>query len=163
MVAASVLVVGVLSMIGALVASLRLVAVNRETARAHDAARAMVEGMQAVQFDRIFSTYNANGNDDFAGAGSAPGATFAVDGLRAQAGAGAVGTIEFPTINGGAQLSESVVDPGLGMPRDLDGDNAVRAGALATGYLMLPVRVRVRWRGAAGDRELQLVSLLVAR
>ncbi len=168
MIAATVLVIGVLSMIGALAAGLRLIEQNRETARAHEAARSAIESMQSVPFDQIFARFNADPNDDPGVAGSAPGATFAVPGLQSTTGpahAGGVapgaGAIEFPVAGG--QLSEDFVDPALGMPSDLNGDGVISAGALAGGYLMLPVRVRVTWRGVGGNRELQLVSLLIRR
>jgi len=168
MLSAGVLAMGVLGLFGALVASARLAAENRETALAHQAARAMCERMQATPFAQIFATYNTDPSDDPGGPGTAPGASFAVAGLEpAQAGAGVkAGEIFFPTIalHGTAvALCESVSDPALGMPRDLNGDGRIDAGALTGHYLVLPVRVRVRWRGFSGERSLELASLLIAR
>ena len=60
-------------------------------------------------------------------------------------------------------VDADLVDPALGMPSDLNGDGVISAGTLGGGYLMLPVRVRVTWRGVGGSRELQLVSLLIQR
>lgn len=160
MVAASVIVIGILSMIGALLSGLRLVELNRETSRAHAAARAAMERIHATGFDEIYRSFNAVGSDDPGGMNTAPGATFAVTGLRPPPGVASVGTIEFPA-TGGA-LDEAFVDAGMGMPRDLDGDGIV-GGALGGAYLVLPVRVRITWRGSAGDQSLQLVGLLMNR
>jgi hypothetical protein len=168
MISASILVIGILSLLASVVASLRLVVVNREVAIAHQAARAMCERMQATNFAQIFATYNTDPADDPGGAGVAPGANFAVAGLRAQKGDpdGLPGQIEFPTVptgGTGVALCESVVDAGLGMPRDLSGDGGVSAGALVGSYMILPVRVRVRWRGIGGNNSLQITTLLISR
>jgi type II secretory pathway pseudopilin PulG len=168
MVSATVLVIGVLSLVASVVASLRLVVVNREATLAHQAARAMCERMQDTNFAQIFATYNTDPADDPAGAGSATGANFAVPGLNAQKGDadGLPGAIEFPTISTGGTgvaLDESSNDVGLGMPRDLSGDGVVGAGALAGGYMILPVRIRVRWRGLGGNQSLQITTLLISR
>lgn len=168
MVSASILVIGVLSLVASVVASLHLVVVNREVALAHQAARGMCERMQDTNFAQIFATYDTDPADDPGGAGTAPGAGFAVVGLNAEKGDpdGLPGLIEFPTVSTGGTgvaLSETFDDPGLGMPRDLSGDGLASAGALAGNYLILPVRVRVRWRGIGGNHSLQLTTLLIAR
>jgi hypothetical protein len=46
------------------------------------------------------------------------------------------------------------------MRRDLDGDGTIDGDDHAADYRVLPVRVRVRWRGPDGDRELFLVTVL---
>jgi hypothetical protein len=49
------------------------------------------------------------------------------------------------------------------MPRDLDGDGVVDALNHATNYVLLPVRVRVAWRGVSGARQLDFDTLLCTR
>jgi hypothetical protein len=47
------------------------------------------------------------------------------------------------------------------MPRDLNGDGVIDSVTnCATTYKILPVRVRVRWTGAAGPAEVELHSML---
>lgn len=169
-IAAVVLVIGMLALITSITASLRLVETNRETALAHQAARSLAERMQNLTFSQIFATYNASTADDPGGAGTAPGAAFDVPGLRVPIGRGhghaaaiaRVGSVQFPTLATG-QLSEDRVDADLGMPRDLNGDGVVTAGAMPGNYLVLPVRIRIQWQGAGGFRSVVLHSLLINR
>lgn len=139
---------------------------NRETDVAQQAARRMLEELQGEEYDQVFAAYNATVGD-YAGAGaeSAPG--FAVAGLDPQDGDldGLAGRIEFPTIDvlGVVELREDVVDAGLGMPRDLDGQNGVDAADHAGDYQLLPVRVVVEWDGVRGERRLALETVLWAR
>lgn len=166
-ISAAVLVIGVLGMVGSIAASLKLVGTNKETVIAHQAARGLVERMQNVTFAQVFATYNGNAADDPSGANTAPGSRFDIEGLAPQpvaAGQTArAGTISFPTIAGTNTLSESVVDAELGMPRDLNGDGVITAGAMPGSYLILPVRIQVRWRSAGGDRSMSFVALLMNR
>ena len=166
-IAAAVLVIGVLGMVGSIAASLKLVGTNKETVLAHQAARGLVERMQNVTFAQVFATYNGNAADDPSGASTAPGTRFDVTGLAplpvAAGQTARAGTITFPTIAGTNTLSESVVDAELGMPRDLNGDGVITNGAMPGSYLILPVRIQVRWRGNGGDRSISLVTLLMNR
>ena len=113
-----------------------------ETAVAASAARTLLEEMKAQPFDKLFALYNANPNDDPDGAGTAPGAHFAVPELRAIPGT-MVGTIIFPTIGG--VLREDTVDAPLGMPRDLNASDIVETTDRAGDYVLLPVRIRLDW------------------
>jgi hypothetical protein len=141
-----------------IMSSMRLDSVNREGALARRAAETKIEEIKGTQFARILATYNANPADDPGGAGTAPGATFNVRGLNPQAGSAVVGQIAFPTI--GTALREDAVLPGLGMPRDLNGDGVVDALDHAADYYVLPVLVSVRWRGASGDRSILLRTVV---
>jgi prepilin-type N-terminal cleavage/methylation domain-containing protein len=136
---------------------------SRETELATQAARAMLERIQAESFAQAFRSFNATGADDPGGVNTAPGASFAVAGLRAlpNDADGQPGEIVFPTV--AAQpgvLSENVNDARLGMPQDLDGNGAVDTLNHATDYQILPVLVRVRWQsrdGSSGTVELQTI------
>ena len=174
-VATGVMVVGVVGMAGAVAASVKLVDANRERIAAHQAARAILEQMQDGDFGDTFAEFNADPSDDPGGAGTGRGSSFDVPGLRvsewarnhgqgggAAVGAGAVGGIEFPTLADG-RLSESIDDPDLGMPRDLNGDGVISTGALTGGYLVLPVRIRVAWEGPTGPKSITLRTLMVNR
>ena len=161
----TILVVGVLGMIAAVIAGMRLAAVNRETSAAHEAARAVIERMQSTAFSQIFATYDSDPANDPGGAGTAPGAKFAVAGLVAQKNDldGLAGDVLFPTIQVGGvdRLSESVTDARWRMPADLNADGIVSAGAMPGTYMILPVRVHVQWRGAGGNRHLDLDHVFV--
>jgi len=136
---------------------------SRETELATQAARATLERIQAESFAQAFRDFNATGADDPGGANTAPGASFAVPGLRALPDDpdGLPGEILFPTPAGQpGVLSETIDDAHLGMPQDLDGNGAVDTLNHAIDYQILPVRVRVRWQsrdGSSGAIELETI------
>jgi prepilin-type N-terminal cleavage/methylation domain-containing protein len=144
----------------ALLTSLSLGRSTRETSLALDAARGVIEAMRSEEPDEVFALYNANPGDDPGGA-PGPGNAFGVPGLDAVPGDpdGLPGQIEFP--GDGISLREDGFDDALGMPRDLDGDGVTDAADHALDYSILPVRVRVRWTGSAGVREIVIVSTLM--
>lgn len=164
-VSATVLVIGVLGFVAAVVAGQHLATSNREMERAFQAARARCEEVQSVPIAEAFARFNADPGDDPVTAGPTAGATFAVQGFVDEAGSAAVGRIEFPTIDvaGALELSESVVDARWGMPRDLDGDGVVSNGVLAGAPVVLPLRVSVEWRGTRGVQRIELDQVLVRR
>lgn len=145
------------------VGSTRATDAEREVTLATQSARSTIETMKATAFEQVFATYNANPVDDPGGAGTAPGASFAVPGLEPVAGDadGLPGEIVFPLGAGGAGLREDVVDARLGMPRDLNGDGAVDAADHAGDYTLLPVLVRVRWQGTSGPSNVEFETMMV--
>lgn len=58
------------------------------------------------------------------------------------------------------QLREDFVDAELGMPRDLSGDSIVDDEDHSADYLILPIRIRMRWEGIYGDRTLDLYTMV---
>jgi prepilin-type N-terminal cleavage/methylation domain-containing protein len=134
-----------------MVSTARHTRMKRETALAAEGGRRALELMRSHPCTSLFALYNANPADDPGGAGTAPGANFKVAGLEPSLadGDGCVGEISFPTV--GNALRESVVDGSMGMPRDLNGDQAVDDLNHAGDYVILPVRVRIRWKGVSGD------------
>lgn len=178
-IAAGVLVVGVLGMVASLAASLRLIEVNRETMVAYQAARGLAEEMQNGTFSQTFANYNGDPTDDPGGAGTSQGASFDIEGLRPACTTGSTrgttttttssssstssGSIEFPVPAGDTRISESMVDRELGMPRDLNGDGVITDGPMTGSYVVLPVRIRVRWEGAGGARSIAFHTLLMNR
>jgi prepilin-type N-terminal cleavage/methylation domain-containing protein len=160
-VAVVVMTVAVCGLSGSMVSSVALDRVNHETALAEAAVRGTMERITGTPFAETFAQFNADPADDSGGAGTAPGATFAVKGLHGNGGA-LPGTITFP-IGGPSELREDTVDAALGMPRDLNGDGAVDTADHSGNYRLLPVRVSVTWRGVSGLRTLTVESLLCAR
>jgi hypothetical protein len=57
---------------------------------------------------------------------------------------------EDPVASPGLFLREDVDDDVFGLPHDLDGDGTLGTATLDARYLVLPVRVRLRWQ-AAGE------------
>jgi len=133
---------------------------KRERSLAADAGASAIEALKGVAFSEVFARFNSDGSDDPEGANTAPGAAFAVDGLtpRDDDLDGLVGEILFP--GGPKKILEKVDDVELGMPRDLGGDDGIDAKDHAEDYEVLPVRVRLRWKGEQGDQQLDFVTVL---
>jgi type II secretory pathway pseudopilin PulG len=144
-----------------LVSTSRHSRMKREIAIAAEGARRAMELMRSQSCTGLFANYNANQADDPGGAGTAPGQNFAVEGLDVRSGDadGCVGKIIFPTIE--SALREDSVDASLGMPRDLNGDKLVDGLNHAGDYVLLPVHVRIEWKGVGGDMSLDLYNQFV--
>ncbi len=125
---------------------------RRAASLAAAAARDVIERMRATPAHQRFASYNADPSDDPGGAGTAPGALFAVEGLSPLPGDadGFVGVVEFALLEG--QLREDAVDARLGMPRDLNGDTLVDGNSRASDYKLLPVCIRIEHE-VRGDRR----------
>ena len=161
LVALTLLVIGAAAVSSNLVSARSLSRARSERAQASDAAASLIETLKGATFAEVFRSYNDDPSDDPGGAGTAPGSAFAVEGLdpRADDADGLPGEVLFP--GSGSQLREDAVDVGLGMPRDLNGDGSIDATDHGADYGVLPVRVRVRWKGSSGDQELEFVTVLV--
>jgi len=185
-VALSVLVVAASIFCQTLISTARMRHLNRENALAADAARVTLERMRNEPFLEIYRDYNEDPKDDPGGNGTGPGNRFEVAGLQPldDAPQGKVGSIVFPTMavqvsapaGGGGKkfggvslgsppvtewhLREDVVDAGLGMPRDLNGNNVIDTADHSKDYLVLPVRVRIEWKSTTGARRFELITQL---
>ena len=165
-IASVVLVIGCLGLSAAITSSSQLAQLNGQRMQAHQAARAKLEELESASFTQVFALYDREPADDPLGAGTAPGAAFAVAGLNAAVddADGLVGEVIFPTVGDlGLQLCETSTDTRLGMPRDLDASGAINPGALSGAPVILPVRVRVRWHGPCGNATLDLETVLLDR
>jgi hypothetical protein len=158
--AVAVMIIGVSALASTVVTGSALNQVSRESEIARKAIETTIDAMRSTPFTSVFATYNGDASDDPDGPGTAPGATFAVPGLTPVAGApgGVAGLIIFPS--NGPALSENAPDAALGMPRDLNLDGVVDGANHATDYMILPVRVRVRWMGKAGPHTVELQTQL---
>jgi len=58
------------------------------------------------------------------------------------------------------QLREDFVDTELGLPRDLSGDSIIDDEDHSADYLILPIRIRMRWQGVYGERTLDLYTMV---
>lgn len=135
-----------------------------ERSVAYAGAQRTIEEMQAQPFHEIFARYNTSAADDPAGA---QGASFAVAALnvRNADADGMVGRIVFPVDPAApTQLREDLVDDSFGFPRDLTGDGVADGADHADDYQILPVQVRVEWRGkSGGNRFVEVETVLRPR
>jgi hypothetical protein len=156
-----VLVVAIGATMGAIGSFVALEESNRETSLAHFAARRTLERMQDVPFADVFAAFNEDASDDPGIPNTGP--AFPVDGLDSQAddADGLEGRVLFPIPAGGPLvLREDLVAPDFGLPMDLNGDGLQDAANHSGDYMVLPVRIRVEWRGASGNRFIELQTLL---
>lgn len=157
-----VLMVGLGAGVLSLVTSMALARTAREQSLALQAAESVTEALLATPYHEVFVRYNGTTADDPDPlTGPSPGDSFDVDGLTPWDDEDAVGAIFFPGDN--VLLLENVDDPVLGMPRDLDLDTLIDNVDHSVNYRVLPVHVRVRWRGGRGEREISIVTTLVNR
>ncbi len=161
-----VLVLAILSVASAIYAqtvasSRRLDPIARETNIAAEAVRVAIERLRAVPVDELVATFDADPANDPGGPGTAPGSTFAVEGLAPGAAGTPVGSFQFPM--DGNRVAEDFVDDMLGTPRDLNGDRVVDALDHRDDWALLPVRVRIEWlpQGSKGGmRHFEMYTLL---
>lgn len=141
---------------------------EREQMLAMSAAQAALEELRNTPFAAVVRQYDPDPMNDVLGPGTAPGATFAVDGLDPtdDDADGICGEVVLPLTNTGtvvAPVWEVREDAGLaplGMPRDLNADAIIDGLDHGGDYTILPVMVSVRWRGFGGDREIELFTAL---
>ncbi len=134
--------------------------VKRERLIAIEAARATIEDMHNVDFYDVFTSFNRDPADDKDGVGTAPGAHFAVEGLKPTDDDpdGFVGEILLPAAM--APLLENIEDVDLGLPRDLNGDLQIDDVDHTGDYIILPVIIQLRWKSISGDSEFKLCTML---
>ncbi len=82
--------------------------------------------------------------------GGNPGPLFSVRGLDAWEGEASLGTIQIITDE---TDTDGILGVNLGMPKDLNADGDTLSTDVTADAQLLPVIVRVRWEGAAGQRE----------
>ncbi len=160
MVSVGVLMVGMLGLSAAMIGSLNLNDVNRQSSIATQAARSVLENMRSEGFATLFRRYNATNTDDV---GTSPGSNFGVTGLEplANDADGMVGEIIFPTAaNQPAVLSEVAGNDFPLIGRDLNQNGDATDGDVTGDYVLLPVTIRIRWRGVGGEKSMQFTSML---
>ncbi|MBI3818693.1 MAG: hypothetical protein HY286_08390 [Planctomycetes bacterium] len=124
------------------------------------AAHAKIAEIDSQSFSQILVMYDSDAANDPGGKATAPGPYFAVSGLQPQAGyaAGNVGEIQFPV--SGTQLREDINNTALGMPRDLNGDGKIDGFDHSADYKILPLLIRIRWKGPDGNYIIDVPTVL---
>jgi type II secretory pathway pseudopilin PulG len=161
MVSFSVLMIVLLGFSRMLLSSQMASSTTHEATLAKEAARSMVEVLQASRLSAVYATYNSDPADDPGAPGSAPGTAFDVRGLEAPLGDadGRVGQILFPELNG--ELTENLNVPQYGwVDLDLNGDGDHDDADVSDDYKYLPVLVRVAWNGAGGPGSVEFKTLI---
>ena len=163
LVATTVLMLALLAFTRVIVSSLSATDSQHEASVARSAAQQMIERLQATEFESVFALYNEFPDDDPDGPGTAFGKNFQVSELSARSGDadGLVGEVLFPiSLDSNGLLDELHRGPYFGTPRDLNGDGLVDGLLPAGEYKLLPVLVRLEWRGTSGPSKLELRTLL---
>lgn len=155
-----VLAIALTMMSGTMTSAARLGPLQRERAKAAEAAREMLELLRIEPFHRVFVLYNDETGDDPAGAGTAPGPHFAVEGLQVPESDldGMCGRVRFPG-ESGAELLESANDPVLGLPRDLNANGVVDDTDVSDSYSLLPIEIVVEWESGGRVHELRIQTM----
>ena len=138
-------------------------ALAQESAVAAEAARSTLERMRGTELSQLVALYDPDPSNDPGGAGTAPGNRFEVRELSGPGGQPA-GEVMLPLVlsDGRYELREDVDDPERGFaPHDLDGDGFVNANDHARDYVVLPVRVSIRWESRSSVRSFDLYTVLV--
>ncbi len=156
----SVLAVAACALVAALVNAMTLASVNRETATAAEAAREVVERLHGVPCTMVFRTFNADPYDDPNGIGTAPTGVFRFDPGNGPTADGDLTVQVLMPLGYGGRVREDVVNPDLGMPRDLNGDGEIDSLDHSGDYILLPIRVLVTWRGVTGIRTVESSTVL---
>jgi hypothetical protein len=147
----------ILGILTAHVTAAQLNRTNHETAIASETVRSRMEQVSAADVAQVITLYDTNAANDPGGSGTAPGATFTVASLSANS-SGQAGSVEMPIASG--QLREDTNNPNLGMPKDLNGDGTIDSLDHSADWKILPICVRLRWKGVNGDRDLRLATVL---
>lgn len=151
------------ALVGTMFSALRLDRVNESKAAANQALRGVLEDMKAMEFSEVYAAYNASKADD-----PDPGYDYktALD-LTSVLPVGTCGTaplaqVIFPEDSNGF-LREDLVDPALGMPRDLDGDGGTDGDDHSADYRILPVVVKLDWESPSGPQTIQVATVIRRR
>ncbi len=150
MIASAILATGLMALAASVLYAQRLNIVASETHQAVQAARSLVENMRGQDFRNLYIRFNEDPLDDPNGMDTAPGNTFAIDGLAGLGGLDA-GVITL-------DLDETALET------DLNGDgdeiDTIENSDVESTYQLLPITVNITWRGQAGRRTIRISTRL---
>jgi prepilin-type N-terminal cleavage/methylation domain-containing protein len=166
-VASSVALIALLALAASLSNSVLVTQQNREYSLAMEAARQKLEEIDAYDFRTAFAAYNESTGDDPPGA---PGSGFSVTGLtvRDSDADGLQGRVLLPTnLTQDKEVDETrtaeICGNGVNLDLNGDGDTTDSFNPTTQRYRLLPVRVRIEWKGAAGDSTYEMCTVLTFR
>lgn len=141
----AVLAVALLSLWGTIVYCSRSNRAAEQKKRAMNAAQAKIEELKSVPFSTLIQDYGPSGTI---------GDRFVVPSIDDDQ-AHAEGRIVFYV-----DETDDAGDPSIGLPMDLNGDGDSDDLDVSANYLLLPVKVRIRWDGTLGSQIIELRSIL---
>jgi len=141
----AVLAVALLSLWGTIVYCSKSNRASEQKKRAMNAAQAKIEELKSVPFSTLIDEYGPSGTT---------GDRFLVTSIDDDQ-AHAEGRIVFFV-----DETDASGDPSIGLPMDLNGDGDTDDLDVSANYLLLPVKVRIRWDGALGSQIVELRSIL---
>lgn len=163
-----IMLIALMMLVQMLTSGMRLRTSGSESWAASIAAQSVLESMRNEDLRSIVALFNSDPLDDPSGPGTAPGNRFVVTGLTPRNGAprGTIGEIFLPLVNTGSEVApvlevrEDMVDPSLGLPRDLNGDAVIDGLDHRADFTILPVAIELRWTCAGRSRLLRIHTLL---
>ena len=144
-VAMGMLAVALLSLWGTLVYCSRSNVAAEQKKRAMNAAQAKIEELKSRPFSTLIAEY---------GPGGGIGDSFLVRSLDDEI-EQAEGRIIFYT-----DETDTVTDPTIGLPMDLNGDGDSTDTDVAGNFQLLPVKVSIHWDGVLGRQRVDLRTIL---
>ncbi|MEI6233366.1 MAG: prepilin-type N-terminal cleavage/methylation domain-containing protein [Planctomycetota bacterium] len=145
MVAMSILAIGILGSMSALISISALETANHDDLIAVNISRQKLAEIQTQSFQTIFTFYGPNGAQNSFPVTPLPNGT---------------GKLVFPTNAAGA-LDETINDTDLGMPMDLNSNGSASDTDVSTSYKLLPLRIEISWDSSVGRREFKLNTMMV--
>ena len=151
---------GLGALLGSTFSAMKLDRVNASTALASQVLRGMCEQMQAMPIDEVLEAYVLREDEDeHVRAGKL--ARLTPHGpARAELGEGNLVAARFPLAADGRTLREDLDLPGLGLPRDLDGDGTIDGVDKHASFRILPVVLELDWNGPSGPQHLAVSTVL---
>ena len=125
---------------------------NKERRLAEDALRSISEEIRSISAAAKAEPASwARTLSGAFGPGGRPGERFDVRELCPRPEAQSVGSVWIVTDE---TLTDEAIGFELGLPRDLDGDGSATNTDVSATATVLPVVLRLRWKGASGEREI---------
>ncbi len=141
----TILAVALLTLWGSTISGARTIGAAEERKHALNIAQGKLEELKSRSMDLLIATYRPNGTE---------GDTFQAAGIDEDEDR-ALGRIVFYT-----DETDSENGAGLGFPMDLNGDGDANDRDVATGFTLLPVRIRVTWEGSLGRQFVDVTAIL---
>lgn len=158
MLACVLMAVAVLGLMALIPSTTALTETTQESNLALNASLQVAEAVRQyadAHFAYVWRAYNSDPSDDPSGAGTAPGATFSIDGLVNASGTSDVGTLTF-FIDETETSAEAVK---AGLPKDLNRDGDDTDVDVSGSFTLLPYRISVQFQDHNGlQRNTEIFS-----